>query len=368
MPILLARTPAGAASFGRLMDFAGAPMNRTFFHLHLVSDGGEDGLHAAGQAVAKLYPQVSMVEHIHALVRTPDRFRALGAALEREPGMVLYRIADPEIARRLERKCRTLRCPSLSLLKPASGNGAVDPQASYGQMISLHLQTRSRMGFRLATAAFAVLIAVAAAWILSAEALRPRLASFPAAATAASATAGEHDRAEMAARIGLVRGDLWAEYAMTLVPQLPQEIIKGGTVAGRLAELAQAAAERAAGLSPHDSRIWLLLAAVTSQLDRSGHESDGALRMSYYTGPNELALIPLRLSIATGSTVMADADLQLLVGQEIRTILTRKPELKPWILLAYRNASPDGRSFIESATGALDPALLAELRAATPAK
>ncbi|MBV8448008.1 MAG: kinase/pyrophosphorylase [Hyphomicrobiales bacterium] len=343
-------------------------MNQSFFHLHLVSDGGEEGLHAAGQALAKLYPQVSIVEHIHPMVRTPDRFRELGAALEREPGMVLYRIADPAIANRVERKCRTLRCPSLSLLKLNSSAGAPEPQSAYGEMINLHLQRRPRAAFRVAATALAVILAIAAVWILSAEALRPRLASFPAAAAAVTATPIERDRAETAARVGLVRGDLWAEYAMTLVPQLPQEIIKGGTIGGHLAELSRKGAERAAGLSPHDSRIWLLLAAVASQLDRTGRESEGALGMSYYTGPNELSLIPLRLSIATRSSAIGDPDFQLLVAQEIRTVLTRKPDLKPWILVAYRNASPEGRSFLETTVGALDPALLATLRASSPAK
>jgi hypothetical protein len=294
--------------------------------------------------------------------------REVGAALEREPGIVLYRIADPEIAHRLERKCRALRCPSLSLLKRASRSGAVDPDASYGEMISLHLKGRSRTGFRVGVTVLAVLLAIEALWILSAEVLRPRLASFPAAA-AAAVTPSERDRAELAAKIGLVRGDLWADYAMTLMPQLPQEIARGGTVApSRPAEVARAAAQRAASLAPHDSRIWLLLAAVASELDRRGRESDGALRMSYYTGPNELALMPLRLSIAARSNAIGDADLQLLVGQEIRTILTRKPELKPWIVLAYRNASPEGKAFFESTVGALDPVLLTALRTAPPAK
>jgi hypothetical protein len=301
-------------------------------------------------------------------VRSSDRLREVGAALEREPGIVLYRIADPEIAHRLERKCRALRCPSLSLLKRASRSGTVDPDASYGEMISLHLKGRSRTGFRVGVTVLAVLLAIEALWILSAEVLRPRLASFPAAA-AAAVTPSERDRAELAAKIGLVRGDLWADYAMTLMPQLPQEIARGGTVASsRPAEVARAAAQRAASLAPHDSRIWLLLAAVASELDRRGRESEGALRMSYYTGPNELALMPLRLSIAARSNAIGDADLQLLVGQEIRTILTRKPELKPWIVLAYRNASPEGKAFFESTVGALDPVLLTALRTAPPAK
>ncbi len=123
-------------------------MNQTYFHLHLVSDGGEEGLAAAGQAMAKLYPHISAIEHIHAQVRTPDRLGEVTAAIEREPGIVLYRIADPEMAHRLERKCRALRCPSLSLLKLASRSSTVDPNASYGEMISLHLKTRSRTAFR----------------------------------------------------------------------------------------------------------------------------------------------------------------------------------------------------------------------------
>jgi hypothetical protein len=343
-------------------------MNQTYFHLHLVSDGGEEGLAAAGQAMAKLYPHISAIEHIHAQVRTPDRLGEVTAAIEREPGIVLYRIADPEMAHRLERKCRALRCPSLSLLKLASRSSS-DPNASYGEMISLHLKTRSRTAFRLAAMVFAVLLAAEALWILSADALRPRLASFPAGAAAAAVTPSERDKAQMAAKIGLVRGDLWADYAMTLVPQLPQEIVKGGPGApARQAELARTAAERAASLAPHDSRIWLLLAAVASQLDRGGRQGDDALRMSYYTGPNELALIPTRLSIAARSSSIGDAELQVLVGQEIRTILTRKPDLKPWIVVAYRNASPEGRAFIESTVGALDPVLLATLRAALPAR
>jgi len=344
-------------------------MDQTYFHLHLVTDGVEEGLASAGEAVAKLYPHVSAIEHIHALVRSPDRLREVGAALERNPGIVLYRIGDPEIAHRLERKCRALRCPSLSLLKLASRGDAVEQSSSYGEMISLHLKARSRTGFRVGSAIFGIMLAAASLWTLSAEVLRPRLASFPAAAAAAAVTPSERARAELAAKIGLVRGDLWADYAMTLVPQLPQEIAKGGALAtAGGVEVARAAAEKAASLAPHDSRIWVLLSGVASALDRRTSASDGALRMSYYTGPNELALMPLRLSLAARSKAIVDADLQLLVGQEIRTILTRKPEMKNWILLAYRNASPEGKVFFDSTVGALDPTLLTGARAAAPAK
>jgi hypothetical protein len=84
--------------------------------------------------------------------------------------------------------------------------------------------------------------------------------------------------------------------------------------------------------------------------------------MSYYTAPNEIALIPLRIVIATRSDAITDADLQVLVGGEIRTIITRKPESKPLILAAYRNALPQGKRFIEEAVGEFDPALLTAIR------
>jgi hypothetical protein len=74
------------------------------------------------------------------------------------PGIVLYRIAEPNIARELERKCQALRCPSLSLLKLAATGVAVEPNASYGEMISLHLKARSRTGFRIALAVSAFLL------------------------------------------------------------------------------------------------------------------------------------------------------------------------------------------------------------------
>jgi hypothetical protein len=45
-----------------------------------------------------------------------------------------------------------------------------------------------------------------------------------------------------------------------------------------------------------------------------------------------------------------------------------KPELKPLIAAAYRNALPEGRRFIESQVGELDPGLLASLRAMNPSR
>jgi hypothetical protein len=43
-------------------------------------------------------------------------------------------------------------------------------------------------------------------------------------------------------------------------------------------------------------------------------------------------------------------------------VVTRKPELKPAIVAAYRDAAPIGRQFIEDALEEIDPPLLARLR------
>jgi hypothetical protein len=161
-----------------------------------------------------------------------------------------------------------------------------------------------------------------------------------------------------------VRGDLWTDAAIALSSGVASNI--AGVSTPQMMEptdQARSIAERAARLSPHDSRIWLLLATLDSRLNRTPREIANQLKMSYYTGPNELALTPLRIRIATRSTAITDADLQILVAQEIRTIILHHQDQKPSILAAYRDASPEGKQFIEATVGDLDKSLLATIRA-----
>jgi hypothetical protein len=69
-----------------------------------------------------------------------------------------------------------------------------------------------------------------------------------------------------------------------------------------------------------------------------------ALKMSYFTGPNEIHLIPLRLFTATHSSALTDDDIQRLVQREVRMILTRWPEMKAALPAAYDNADPEGQA------------------------
>jgi hypothetical protein len=226
------------------------------------------------------------------------------------------------------------------------------------------MQLSAPHSFRIGTLTFAVSLAAAAVWILEVEIIRPALPFFPVDTASSKAAADHRSAAGVAASIGVFRGELWTEYAMTLAP----DISGAGADAMRPAapeefDNARAAAVRASELAPHDSRLWLLLAGMDSRRNRLNRSTTGPLKMSYYTGPSEVALIPLRISIATRSDAIADPELQILVGGEIRTIITSKPDLKPLIIAAYRNAQPDGRHFIEATVSELDPALLAALSA-----
>jgi hypothetical protein len=101
---------------------------------------------------------------------------------------------------------------------------------------------------------------------------------------------------------------------------------------------------------------------MDSRLDWLNGEASTALRMSYYTGANEIELIPLRLSLAVNFSVISDMDFQQLVRHDIRTVVTRKPELKSAVLDAYRHALPVGQQFIEETLKEMDPTLLSTLR------
>ena len=217
--------------------------------------------------------------------------------------------------------------------------------------------------FRSFILIFAVLLAVQGAWLVTAEFIRPILPYFPRDQASAERASAAQSAAIMAASIGWVRGDLWTDAAIALSSGLTSEVPgEGDPQMTMLRGQARVLAQRAARLSPHDSRIWLLLAALDSRFDWPS-EIANRLNMSYFTGPNEPALTPLRIRIATRSTAIADAELQNQVAQEIRAITLRRQDQKPSLLAAYRDASPEGKQFIETTVGDLDKNLLAEIRA-----
>lgn len=209
----------------------------------------------------------------------------------------------------------------------------------------------------------AFVLACQAFWILAAEFYRPSsIGSSISSQSAALRTANRND-AHLAALIGYIRGDLWAEDLLTYSSAFRLNETDNSTNNNSPAiEQVRDIAERALSFAPHNSRTWLTLANINSRYDWLSKQASNELRMSYYTGANEIELIPLRLSLAVSSSVISDADFQLLVRHDIRTALTRKPELKTAILDAYRNALPEGQHFIEQTLKDMDPTLLSTLR------
>jgi hypothetical protein len=219
----------------------------------------------------------------------------------------------------------------------------------------------SAFRFRIGVFFLAAVLSSYAVWVLAAEIIRLPPPLFPADGDAIADW--DRVRAAVAARIGVFRGDLWADEAILLATGIRNEIARAnaGPVPDEL-PAARTAAQVAARLAPHDSRMWLLVATVDARLDWLNRRVEAPLKMSYYTAPNDVALMALRLLIATHSEAISDLDLQLLVSAEIRTIVRNRPELKPAIAAAYRNALEPGRQFIEATLRDLDPEFFATIR------
>jgi regulator of PEP synthase PpsR (kinase-PPPase family) len=90
----------------------------SYFHLHLVSDATGETLTTVARAAAAQYASVSPVEHMHPLVRTHKQLDRVLADIESAPGIVLYTLLDRELTTRLEKTCRDLGLPCLSILGP----------------------------------------------------------------------------------------------------------------------------------------------------------------------------------------------------------------------------------------------------------
>ena len=221
-------------------------------------------------------------------------------------------------------------------------------------------------GLRTFIISLAGLIGLAALWTLSAELVGPQLAYFPVDSkqavvfdTAAAASA-------KAAHIGRIRGDLWAAAAMTEAAPLlfaPATERPSGAIQNKI-ESAENAAVHAARLSPHDARIWLVLADLRSRQIPPAPSAAEALKLSYYTGPNEFALAPVRLSVA--ARVAADEELQEQIQSEIQRVTLKRPDLKGAIAAAYKIAIPRSREIFEAALLNADPDFLATIDSPQP--
>ena len=125
---------------------------------------------------------------------------------------------------------------------------------------------------------------------------------------------------------------------------------------------ARARIKSALSIAPYDAELWLVLALLQAQRDPRDPALTEALKMAYFTAPNDARLMPLRLDTATLSNALADADVKELARGDVRLMITRQPGLRNAVVAAYRRASGLGKSFLEEAVQSIDPAFLQTLR------
>jgi regulator of PEP synthase PpsR (kinase-PPPase family) len=95
-----------------------AKRSPNYFHLHLISDSTGETLITVARAAAAQYTSVVPVEHMHPLVRSNKQLDRVLSEIEATPGIVLYTLLEENLVERLEKACREVGVPCLSILGP----------------------------------------------------------------------------------------------------------------------------------------------------------------------------------------------------------------------------------------------------------
>jgi hypothetical protein len=186
---------------------------------------------------------------------------------------------------------------------------------------------------------------------LAAQFLRPPPPPLPSRSQAALS----QDQISSAANVSAIapfRSDLKADHAIALAGQAlkSQPAAQAETNAA-----AQGAIKSALKLSPHDSRLWLVLAMLEAQKNPADQQISESLKMSYLTGPNRTELIPIRLDAVTLHESLYDTDLKELARGDVRIVLTHMPERRQELIGDYSRASSIGKTFLEESARTFDP-------------
>jgi hypothetical protein len=217
-----------------------------------------------------------------------------------------------------------------------------------------------RVGFRQFTLFGAIVLLLQSFWLLSAQFARSSVDRLPMDGVTAIGAAQQRDQAARAASLGSVRGDLWAYDAYTYANLLFREKTQHEEpdVLRDLTE-AYAALDNALQYAPHQSSAWLVLAGLATRYPSLGLHAKEALKMSFFTGPSEQDLMPLRLRIAAETDSFSDDEIQPLARRDLRLLLAQRQDMA--IADTYDAASPAGKRAIEKAVGELNPSLAKSL-------
>jgi regulator of PEP synthase PpsR (kinase-PPPase family) len=93
-------------------------MTKQTLHIHLVSDSTGETVHQVARACLAQFAAVQPIEHVWTLVRTKDHLAAVCDGLDRNPGVLLMSIINPEMRQDIEQACRDRGVPAVSVLDP----------------------------------------------------------------------------------------------------------------------------------------------------------------------------------------------------------------------------------------------------------
>ena len=221
---------------------------------------------------------------------------------------------------------------------------------------------------RIGLLAFGGVIALGGAWMLLCALLAPPVIALPLNRDAAAAAAAHRGRAVAAARLGVIRGDLYAQAAYADAKLFWLDRARGLDAASA-AEIraARSNAETALALAPVNGSAWLFLAELPPASAKAADQNGLlALQMSYLTAPDDSALALPRVESAFAASVPIDKDLQAFVKTDLREILTAQPSGRPALLSAYKTASPQNQAIFEALAAEIDPDFGQSLRSQTP--
>ncbi len=106
----------------------------TYFHVHMISDSTGETLNAMTKAVCARFDDVTPIEHIYPLVRSPRQIERVMKEIADAPGVVVHTVVDREMRLALERGCREMDTPCVAALDPMT--------AAFGRYLGAQLSTR----------------------------------------------------------------------------------------------------------------------------------------------------------------------------------------------------------------------------------
>ena len=88
------------------------------YHVHLVSDATGETTHSVARACLVQFEDVEVIEHLWPMVRNKNQVDMMLQGIRDHPGAVIFTLVNQKIRTDLQRQCRELNLPCISVLDP----------------------------------------------------------------------------------------------------------------------------------------------------------------------------------------------------------------------------------------------------------